>query len=707
MPLYSQAEIEAKRLQQMSVSIADEQPGISDMLEGQHKLSVIGGVVTDVKKVNDDLYHNRLFRSFEEQVDTILNEESVIKVQHKFTGSPVFDPGFQSDTFSSGFTGNGYKLDKDTAVSEYNFEIDNMIVRGTMSVYELLIQQIRATNGGIFVTSSAKVESSSSLSASDDSGTITFDDPSGTGICPFADGDLIMMQRVNPNATVAKNATSGFVKKLVYEVISVTGNVATVDNTTNTQFDNADYPKKGDDFVRIGNVGGGGSHPANRDGVIYITSDDTNAPFMEIFDSINSYSEWTTATPKVRLGNLAGVTHASVNSGSELSGYGLFTDNVYLIGEIVASGGKIGGWKINSTSIYTGTEDHATYTQANGDITFYSNGTVSSIHARKFYIDTNGNAFFQGDITGSSGTFGGSISVGGKTTYADNNSNGVYIGSEGIALGDDNEFTVTNAGAVTAVSFTATGGAVGGSTIDGSDRLLCGSVGAGQIEIVPTGNINTTWIGVVEGGDGPAQTPWRVLANGNAFFQYDAIQMATGHVLELLNHFPAAGVSGASSHDGGLIFKDMSDQLSETDSTVKKWINVTGDGDGNLLWGYASTGSGSFSTLAFLDASGNWKIDGTVTPSYSDARLKTNLVPMSNSIDKIMQMKPYEFDWVEKRGGEHATGLIAQDMLELMPEIVTKGGDGEHYSIKYQELIPTLINAIQELKQEVEELKND
>ena len=125
MPLYSQAEKEAKRLQQMSVSVSNEQPGISNMLEGQQQLSVIGGVVTDVKKVNDDLYHNRLFRSFEEQVDTILNEESVIKVQHKFTGNPVFDPGFQSDTFSSGFTGNGMKLNKDS-VNDYKNDIGTL-----------------------------------------------------------------------------------------------------------------------------------------------------------------------------------------------------------------------------------------------------------------------------------------------------------------------------------------------------------------------------------------------------------------------------------------------------------------------------------------------------------------------------------------------------------------------------------------------------
>jgi uncharacterized protein YecA (UPF0149 family) len=99
-------------------------------------------------------------------------------------------------------------------------------------------------------------------------------------------------------------------------------------------------------------------------------------------------------------------------------------------------------------------------------------------------------------------------------------------------------------------------------------------------------------------------------------------------------------------------------------------------------------------------------IDGYVDDGYSDVRLKTNLVPMSNSLDRVMEMKPYDFDWVEERGGEHDTGLLAQDMLEMMPEIVSKGADQIHYTIRYKKLIPTLINAIQELQKEVEELKN-
>ena len=213
MPLLSQSEKEIRRMQRsMSVGVSDSQPGKDDMNDGQQQLAVIDGIVNDVKKINGDLYHNRIFKSFEEESDAVLNEESVIKVQHKFTGNPVFDPGFQSDTFSTGLVGgSGFSIEKDSN-NEYDFELDNMIVRGTMRVYELLIQQIRATNGSIFVTSAAKVDYSSGLSASDDAGDIYFDDPSGTGICPFADGDIIMMQRVNPGSTVAKGATSGFVK---------------------------------------------------------------------------------------------------------------------------------------------------------------------------------------------------------------------------------------------------------------------------------------------------------------------------------------------------------------------------------------------------------------------------------------------------------------------------------------------------------------
>ena len=77
----------------------------------------------------------------------------------------------------------------------------------------------------------------------------------------------------------------------------------------------------------------------------------------------------------------------------------------------VASFGRtmnIGNWNINSTSIYTGTEDHSGYTANAGDITLYSDGSDSSIHAKEFYIDTAGQFYSTNGSLGSGTSFTGS-----------------------------------------------------------------------------------------------------------------------------------------------------------------------------------------------------------------------------------------------------------------------------------------------------------
>jgi hypothetical protein len=62
-------------------------------------------------------------------------------------------------TFASGFAGSGYRVDYGvTEASKASAEFDNLTVRGRMRVYELLIQQIRATNGSVFVTSTGKAK---------------------------------------------------------------------------------------------------------------------------------------------------------------------------------------------------------------------------------------------------------------------------------------------------------------------------------------------------------------------------------------------------------------------------------------------------------------------------------------------------------------------------------------------------------------------
>jgi hypothetical protein len=128
--------------------------------------------------------------------------------------------------------------------------------------------------------------------------------------------------------------------------------------------------------------------------------------------------------------------------------------------------GSVGGWSIDSDAIYSGTKDADGYTA--GGITLNSGG---SIHSKNFYIDTTGDAFFKGSITGASGTFGGSIRIGSGESVFSADSNGIYLGNETFA---NAEFRVTPAGALTATgvnisgSITATGGKFGGWTIDGN-----------------------------------------------------------------------------------------------------------------------------------------------------------------------------------------------------------------------------------------------
>jgi hypothetical protein len=241
-----------------------------------------------------------------------------------------------SDPYSSGFAGSGWKIDN-TSTAEFK----DLILRGTLTVYELLIQQVRATNGNVFITSSAKVESSNSLSAINDDGTITFEEPQNN-LCPFVANDIIMMQQVKPGAAASG---ANIIKKLVYKVSSVSNNVATV---TNIGYNNSSFPEAGDEFVRIGNTS-----VATRQGSIYLTSDDSNAPFIDIKDGIASYNDWNDATKtKVRVGKLDGITDTDAGlNGSQSDLYGLYGEDVYLKGHIYATSGEIGGISINSGTL--------------------------------------------------------------------------------------------------------------------------------------------------------------------------------------------------------------------------------------------------------------------------------------------------------------------------------------------------------------------
>jgi len=93
----------------------------------------------------------------------------------------------------------------------------------------------------------------------------------------------------------------------------------------------------------------------------------------------------------------------------------------------------------------------------------------------------------------------------------------------------------------------------------------------------------------------------------------------------------------------------------------------------------------------------------------SDKRLKDNLVKLCNPLDKIFQLNGYEFDWIPKEGIHenegHDVGVIAQEVEKILPEIVQTRDNG-YKAVKYEKIVPLLIESIKELTQRVEELEN-
>ena len=101
---------------------------------------------------------------------------------------------------------------------------------------------------------------------------------------------------------------------------------------------------------------------------------------------------------------------------------------------------------------------------------------------------------------------------------------------------------------------------------------------------------------------------------------------------------------------------------------------------------------------AYCDDNGNFTAAGDVT-AFSDARLKDNIETIDGALDKVSAMRGVTFD----KDGQRSTGVIAQEMQEVMPEVVTQ--NNEYLSVAYGNLVGVLIEAVKELRAEVEELK--
>jgi hypothetical protein len=103
-----------------------------------------------------------------------------------------------------------------------------------------------------------------------------------------------------------------------------------------------------------------------------------------------------------------------------------------------------------------------------------------------------------------------------------------------------------------------------------------------------------------------------------------------------------------------------------------------------------------------INSSGNSTFSGTITEN-SSLRYKENVETIKYGLDKVLQMRGVTYD--KKDNGVKEMGVIAEEIYEVLPEVVLKNEEGDIDSVSYGRITAVLIEAIKDLKKEIEDLK--
>ena len=117
--------------------------------------------------------------------------------------------------------------------------------------------------------------------------------------------------------------------------------------------------------------------------------------------------------------------------------------------------------------------------------------------------------------------------------------------------------------------------------------------------------------------------------------------------------------------------------------------------------------SGALVVTGGVGIGGALNVGGDITAfSSSDVTLKENITPIQNAVDKVLSISGNTFRWNEKSvyNGEEGTGIIAQEIEALeLPGVTETRQDGTK-AVRYDRLVPLLIEAIKELDGKIKSL---
>ena len=174
---------------------------------------------------------------------------------------------------------------------------------------------------------------------------------------------------------------------------------------------------------------------------------------------------------------------------------------------------------------------------------------------------------------------------------------------------------------------------------------------------------------------------------------------ATNSTLSGSNSINNLTVTGTFSASGG---------LNGNATTCTTASNVLG-GANRVIY---NSGTNTTTTSGNLTFDGtNLSVGGDITAFASDMRLKTSLEQIEGAVAKVCKLSgfTYEFNDTGKSlglpAGRHS-GVSAQQVLEVLPEAVACRPIDDYLTVKYEKLVPLLIEAVKELKDEIDDLKS-
>ena len=250
-------------------------------------------------------------------------------------GNSVFAGDLSSPDFVAGFlTGKGWRLKNEPVENaagvlenKYNLELDNLIVRGTMRIFEMVISQLLGENDNRIFTAMMEVDHYDA-----ESGRVYLDTREGRMYNSFRKGDYIMVQQYNglPSEENDYYVTKRY--ELLVKEIGTEGEGedrlawVTFENFTTSMAGATpeELIKKRDTFVRVDNV----SDP-DRKGVIQVMTVGSDTPYIDIAYGLKTNPD---SALKGRLGNLKGIRHPILG---KLQGFGEYLNNLYAVGDLI------------------------------------------------------------------------------------------------------------------------------------------------------------------------------------------------------------------------------------------------------------------------------------------------------------------------------------------------------------------------------------